>query len=104
MCAFAGLADNSILDYERSRYSLGFNWPNLAPILLLFVALQYIYIRKNKITVWECIIIEVINILMYKFTNTKMSFFMLSALVGSRYNMPVISNYEKAFKESLNII
>lgn len=81
ICAFAGLADNSILDYERTRYSLGFNWSNLAPILLLFVALEYIYIRKQKITVLECIIIEIINIAMYKFTNTKMSFFTLSAVM-----------------------
>lgn len=101
VCAFAGLADNSILDYERSRYSLGFNWPNLAPILLLFVALQYIYIRKNKITVWECIIIEVINILMYKFTNTKMSFFMLSALLAVVIICQLSATMKKLLKKAL---
>ena len=101
VCAFAGLADNSILDYERSRYSLGFNWPNLAPILLLFVALQYIYIRKNKITVWECIIMEVINILMYKFTNTKMSFFMLSALLAVVIICQLSATMKKLLKKAL---
>ena len=69
ICALLGLADNSILDFERMRYSLGFNWSNLAPILYLFVSLQYIYIRKSKITVLECIVMEVINIILYKFIN-----------------------------------
>lgn len=80
-CAFLGLADNSILDVTRMRYSLGFDWSTFAPILYMFVALQYIYIRKSKLTFVECIIIEAVNIFIYKYTNTRMSFYILSVVV-----------------------
>ncbi|MER8215040.1 hypothetical protein, partial [Acinetobacter baumannii] len=63
-----GLADNSILDTQRARYSLGFLWSSLSPILYLFVAMLYIYARKSKMTCIECIALEIINILLYKYT------------------------------------
>ena len=66
ICAFMGLADNSILDTQRARYSLGFLWSSLAPILYLFVAMLYIYARKSKMTWIECIALEIINILLYR--------------------------------------
>ncbi len=81
VCSFLGLTDNSILDFERMRYSLGFNWTTFAPILYVFVSLLFIYFRKNKITLIECIVLEVINIILYKFTNTKMSFAITSCVL-----------------------
>lgn len=81
VCSFLGLTDNSILDFERMRYSLGFSWTTFAPILYVFVSLLFIYFRKNKITVIECIALEVINIILYKFTNTKMSFAITSCVL-----------------------
>ncbi len=98
ICALLGLADNSILDFERMRYSLGFNWSNLAPILYLFVSLQYIYIRKSKITVLECIVMEVINIILYKFTNTKMSFALLTAVLLIILFCQISSKFKNALK------
>lgn len=81
VCSFLGLTDNSILDFERMRYSLGFSWTTFAPILYVFVSLLFIYFRKNKITLIECIVLEVINIILYKFTNTKMSFAITSCVL-----------------------
>ena len=81
VCSFLGLTDNSILDFERMRYSLGFSWTTFAPILYVFVSLLFIYFRKNKITLIECIALEVINIILYKFTNTKMSFAITSCVL-----------------------
>ena len=65
ICAFMGLADNSILDTQRARYSLGFLWSSLAPILYLFVC-NVIYLCKEKVSMtWiECIALEIINILL----------------------------------------
>lgn len=96
ICALIGFADNSILDAERMRYSLGFNWSNLAPILYFFVILQYIYIRRKKITIIECVLIEIINILLYVLTNTKMSFFMLTVCIAILF-IGVLSKTFKGF-------
>lgn len=81
ICAFLGLADNSILDFTRMRYSLGFDWSSFASILYLFVALEYIYVRRSGLTFVECIVIEAVNVFIYKYTNTKMSFLILTAVM-----------------------
>lgn len=101
LCAFLGLADNSLLDVERARYSLGFNWANLSPILYLFVALQYIYKRKDKITIIECLVLEIINVFLYKFTNTKMSFFVLTAIIAVMFIYKLFSRFKGVLKKVL---
>lgn len=79
--AFLGITDNSLLDVERKRYSLGFAWSSLAPILYFFVIMLYIYARKTKITLIECLVLEIINIFIYKYTNTRMSFWVSTILL-----------------------
>lgn len=101
VCAFLGLADNSIVDQVRVRYSLGFNWSNLAPILYLFVLLQYIYMRKTKFTVWECLIAEIINIVFYKLTDTKMSFFTISVILIVLFVSKIIPKFKGNIKKLL---
>ena len=100
-CAFFGFADNTLLDMERGRYSLGFNWPNLSPILFLFVSLLYIYLRKNKITIIECIVLEMINIFLYKFTNTKMSYFVLTTIMAVMLIYKLIPGFRNVLKKIL---
>ena len=80
--AFLGITDNSLLDVERKRYSLGFAWSSLAPILYFFVIMLYIYARKTKITLIECLVLEIINIFIYKYTNTRMSFWVSTILLA----------------------
>ena len=63
------------------RYSLGFAWASYAPNLFLFVSMQYMLLRRNKITWLEIIAIELINIFIFLQTDTKMSFLVLTLLV-----------------------
>lgn len=98
ICAFMGLADNSILDTQRARYSLGFLWSSLAPILYLFVAMLYIYARKSKMTWIECIALEIINIFLYKYTNTKMSFIVLTLVLFVLLIVKLSSGFRQILK------
>lgn len=100
--AFLGLADNSILDPERVRYSLGFNWTTLGSMLYLFVSLQYIFIRKNKINTIECVVMEIINIFFYKFTDTKMSFVTLSTVLIIVLACQLSQNFKTFLKKMLD--
>ena len=102
ICAFAGLADNSLLDPVRLRYSLGFNWSNLGPILYLFVSSEYIYIRKNKITAIECVVMEIINVFLFKLTDTKMSFAILSVGLVLVFVCTVSDSFKSYVKKILN--
>lgn len=99
--SFLGLADNSILDSERVRYSLGFSWSTFAPALYLFVALQYIFIRKGKITIFECALMEVFNIVLYKYTDTKMSFGLLSVVLVTLLGCLLCERLKNTIREGI---
>lgn len=101
LCAFLGVADNSLLDVERARYSLGFNWASLSPILYIFVVLLYIYIRKGRITIIECIVLEIINVFLYKFTNTKMAFIVITAIIAAMFIYKIFSGFKVFLKKVL---
>lgn len=64
---------------DRIRHGLGFSWTTTGPILYFYFMLGYIYLRKEKFSVAEAILLEVINIFFYKLTDTRMAF-MLSTL------------------------
>lgn len=78
MLALTGIVENVLVDKERMRYSLGFDWASFAPNLFLFVALQYIYLRGNKMKWGEYLVLEAINIILFAFTDTKMCFLLLT--------------------------
>lgn len=80
--AVTGITENLIVDKERMRYSLGFAWASYAPNLLLFVSMQYMLLRRNKISWLELVVIEAANIFIFTQTDTKMSFLVLTLLVG----------------------
>lgn len=79
--AETGITNNFLVDEERIRYDLGFAWASYAPNLLLFVSMEYMLIRRNKITWWELVGIEAINAFIFSQTDTKMSFGVLTVLV-----------------------
>ena len=64
---------------DRIRHGLGFSWTTTGPILYFYFMLGYIYLRKEKFGVGEAILLEIINILFYQLTDTRMAF-MLSTL------------------------
>jgi hypothetical protein len=77
LLAWLGVTDNTMVDTERMRYSLGFSWTSFAPNLFLFITLQYVYLRE-KMKWFDYLILELVNIYFYIFTNTRMSFLLVS--------------------------
>lgn len=62
------------VDNNRVRHFLGFSWTTTGAILFLFILLQYIYLRKGKLTVWEDIVGLVISAFFYKMTDSRFAF------------------------------
>lgn len=62
-------------DYIRLRHGLGFNWATVAPIIFFYCMLQYIYLRREKVRLYEYIIMEVINYILFKLTDSRMAFY-----------------------------
>ena len=74
-----GLIEDYIFDPEqRARHSLGFSWTTTGAILFFFLVLQYVYLRKKKITYIEVAIFESINFILYKLTDSRMAFTLLT--------------------------
>lgn len=68
-----------ILDYVesgRNRHCLGFAWANYAPFIFIFFMLGYIYLRRDRFKIYELLIFEAINYILYIVTDTKFTFAM----------------------------
>ncbi len=68
-----------VLDYVgksavRVRHYLGFDHATTAPILFLFIIMEYLYIRKGKLTILEYLVGVGISLYFYKLTDTNMAF------------------------------
>jgi len=57
-------------------HGLGFDWCTDAPIVYFFSMLVYIFLRKEKMRIWEFAILEAVNIFFYIMTDTKMTFWL----------------------------
>ena len=87
-----GLIDDYIWDPgTRERHLLGFDWTATAPMIMFYWTLQYVYIRRRKMTVWEFIAIEAVHVLLFIWTDSRYIFalatvFILAAFIGKFYN------------------
>lgn len=61
-------------DGGRIRHFLGFSWTTTGAILFVFILLQYIYLKKGKLSIWEDIIALGISLYLYKMTNSRFAF------------------------------
>lgn len=74
-------ADYIFPEGGRDRHGLGFNWTSVAPTLLFFLGLQYIFLRKEKLKFWELLILEAANVYLFIMTDTNMPFLLMSAYI-----------------------
>ncbi len=82
ICSQVGLAPNVNfvrVDENIVRQSLGLVYASTAPSIYLGFILQYIYLRKQNMRVWEYAILEGINVLYYFLTNSRMPFYLGTA-------------------------
>lgn len=70
-----GIINDKIFSLNiRNRHGLGFNWTTVFPNMFMYMTLYLIYIRKNKISLYEVIIVISIAIFCYIMTDTKSAF------------------------------
>ena len=79
---------DTILDPDRMRHNLGFNWVTLAPIYMMFICIGYTNIRKNK-SRRVLIVLWMFSFVLYRYTDTRLAFllnslYLLGILVQSR--------------------
>ena len=75
------IQDYIFLDGTRHRHGLGFSWTTTGTILFLHLVLEYIYLRREKITVLEFALLELVNIWFYRMTDTSMAFYITTAFL-----------------------
>lgn len=72
------------------RYALGFIYATDSIGVYLAIILMFFYIKKDKATNMELLVFELINVFMYSYTDGRLSFILISAILFiqfiSRYN------------------
>ena len=77
-----GLIENWVFFAEtsRPRWGLGYTYPTHTSSVLFMCVLLFCYVRKDKLSVWEILLIEAVNYWMYKYTDSRAGV-MLVALI-----------------------
>ena len=82
VCSWIGLIPDWTYNRgETTRHSLGFSYPTITMVYYLMITLMYIYTRKNKITIYEIIILEIINVLLYKSTAGRTTYILVTIVL-----------------------
>lgn len=66
---------------DTQRHSLGFYYSTIAIGIYLSCTLMYFYVRKSKATVMELLLFEIINFFLYKYTDGRLSFILISIIL-----------------------
>lgn len=95
-----GLAENFLFNetVDRPRFGLGFSWATNAPTLLFFFILQYIFLRKAKMKIWEYVIFEAVNVYMFLRTDTNLPFIMMTLILIFFAVQGVFKNHWRVLK------
>ena len=75
------IQDFIFIDGGRNRHGLGFTWTTTGRILYLHLMLEYIYIRREKITLVEYAVMELLNIWFYRMTDASMAFYLSTMFI-----------------------
>lgn len=75
--SYIGLVEDYVFTPEiRERHGLGFTWTTTGAVLFFFLVMQWIYLRKNKLTYIELVIFEYVNWYLYQVTDSRMVFYL----------------------------
>ena len=66
---------------ETIRHSFGFSYPTITMVYYLMIILMYIYTRKSKITIYEIIILEIINVFLYNSTAGRTTYILVTIVL-----------------------
>lgn len=64
-----------------TRYSLGFDYAATGVSVYIVTIMMYFYIRNNKATYMELLVLELINIFVYRYTDGRLGFVLISLIL-----------------------
>ena len=64
-----------------TRYSLGFDYAATGVSVYLVIIMMYFYIRKNNATYMELLVLELINIFVYRYTDGRLGFVLITLIL-----------------------
>lgn len=64
-----------------TRYSLGFDYAATGVSVYLVTIMMYFYIRKNNATYMELLVLELINIFVYRYTDGRLGFVLITLIL-----------------------
>ena len=73
-----------------TRYSLGFDYAATGVSVYLVTIMMYFYIRKNNATYMELLVLELINIFVYRYTDGRLGFVLITLILF----IQLLSKYE----------
>ncbi len=78
-----GLIENYLFIQEggRYRYGLGFLYTTYAPTIFCFVMMAYLYLRRERMKIYEFVILEAINFWMYTMTDSRLCFYLSTVML-----------------------
>lgn len=97
-----GVVTDYIFDVSsRSRHGLGFSWTTYAPVMFFFLVLCYACLRREKVSLFDVLVIEAVNYWMFRKTNTRLVFLMTAVFAVIVYIMGLyIRNNQCRYKTS----
>ncbi|MCQ2512341.1 MAG: hypothetical protein MJ092_03025 [Lachnospiraceae bacterium] len=84
ICSQTGLVENTLFwrfDGTAPRQSLGLVYASTAPSIYLGFILQYVYLRKQNLRIWEFAILEAVNVFYFWATDSRVPFYLGTAVV-----------------------
>lgn len=69
-----GIIQNVLMDAERNRYALGFDWVTVAPIACMFLIFSVFNINKGKSSILTYIVVLLVSLWLFQKTKTRLSF------------------------------
>lgn len=76
------IGDSYTIDNGVQRFFLGYGWVNRAPYCWMFLILEYLYLKKCKLTISEFCIAIIFSLVFYKKTVTDFPFILSLALAN----------------------
>ena len=97
MSSLLGIIDNYLFDKFRGRWGLGFIWTTFAPIMLMFIIFECIYLYQKRMRIIHYFLLSMVATFFFMMTKTRFTYAVTIAFL-------LISGAEHYKKKPFNII
>ena len=95
LCAYGVIED---LMFKRQdipiRHALGFNYPSTMMSDLFFIVVLYCWVMKMELSLLDMLLIEVLNLILFKLTDSRFGFLMIAVMTAGVYIFGLVRKKE----------